>query len=132
MKITEGFRSIFLLTGFIGCTEASQPFLNHQVEIDGLTNYLEVIHGTEVTLSFHIKALDGLFASKIFQDRQERKVINYQGEQETMGKYSLKAEITDAGDWEPSLKDSIEVVFYARDMDGDFQSKRVVIKILAP
>lgn len=132
MKISERLRSIFWLTGLMGCTEASQPTLNHPVEIEGLPSYLEVVHGTEVTLSFNFKALDGLSSSKIIQDRQEKEVIQYQGEKEVSGKYPLIAEITDTGDWEPSLKDSIEVVFFARDVDGDSQFKRVIIKVLAP
>lgn len=123
---------VLWLTGLWGCTEASPPPPNHLVEIEGLQSYLEVAHGTEVTLSFNFKALDGLSSSKIIQDRLEKEVMQYRGEIETSGEYSLNAEITDTGDWEPSLKDSIEVVFYARDVDGDFQSKRVVIKILAP
>ena len=110
------------MTDFTGSTEASQPFLNHQVEI----------HGREVTLSFPIKALDGFFSSKIIQAYLEKETLQYRGEIEKSREYSLKAEITDTGDWEPSLKDSIEVVFFARDMDWDSQFKRVLIKILAP
>ena len=132
MKNSGRLRSIFWLTGLMGCTEASQPTLNHQVEIEGVPSYLEVAHGTELTLTFKIKALDGLSTSKIIQDRLEKEVIQYRGEKESSGKYSLIAEITDRGDWEPSLKDTIDVVFFARDVDGDSQFKRVLIKVLAP
>lgn len=124
---------VFFLAGLLSCTEASPPSVqNNEVEILGLPSFLEVVHGTEVDLKFQIQALDGLSSSKIFQDRIEKEVMTFRGEKELSGKYSLKAQITDAGLWEPSLKDSIEVVFYARDVDGDSQSKRVVIKILAP
>ena len=132
MKGNRRLRSIFWLTGLLGCTEASQPTLNHQVEIEGLPSYIEVTHGTEVTLSFTLKALDGLFSSKIYQDRLEKEEFQHSGETESSGNYSLKAEITDGGDWEPSLKDSIAVIVYARDLDGDSHYKRVLIKVLAP
>ncbi|TDQ16670.1 hypothetical protein DFQ04_2792 [Algoriphagus boseongensis] len=133
MKISLRKMGVFLLAGLLGCTEASPPSVqNNEVEILGLPSFLEVVHGTEVELNFQIQALDGLSSSKIFQDRIEKEVMTFRGEKESPGRYSLKAQITDDGFWEPSLKDSIEVVIYARDVDGDSHSKRVVIKILAP
>lgn len=133
MKTLLKKMGVFLLAGLFGCTEVSPPSVqNNEVEILGLPSLLEVVHGTEVDLKFQIQALDGLSSSKIIQDRSEKEVKIYQGEKEVVGSYSLLAEIIDIGLWEPSLDDSIEVVFYARDVDGDSHYHRTLIKVLPP
>jgi len=121
----------FLLAGILGCTEESfEP--DNQVEITGLQSYMEVPHGTEVNLSFNVLALDGLSSLKISQDGREKVEKKFSGEKQAENSFSLLAQITDTGFWAPSIKDSIEVVVFVRDRDGDSNHKRTLIKILPP
>lgn len=133
MKAPIAKLTFFIWLGLLSCNEADPPNIpNHGVEIYGLVDYQEVLHGTEVTLNYRVEAKDGLSAIKIFRNRQEQETLQFSGEPFSEGAFSFTALITEIHDWFTTVQDTVEVVIFARDLDGDSKYKRALIKVLAP
>lgn len=137
MKNPINILASFLLGVIFGCTEKEETLLNYPVEINGIPKELVVRVGQPVKLEYILLARDGLSTFQIIENGSDVKFTQYEGETEVMGEYVILEKLIyyineeDPGEWEWYLeRDTFELVFFAKDRNGDASYQTCKVKVV--